>query len=371
MQKNLQEITSSPITTSPVMPTFDPARHFSRHRLISSIQKKWGPKIKALLIEAQAGQGKSTLALELLAGIKMDSAWCQLGSEHGDPVQFLSSLNQHFKTSLTNFSAPLIEAMLANGEVDASNASDVLARLLQSLRGSLFRDFCLVLDDVYLLSEFPHSQTLLNALLLNAPAQLKLVMISRTPILPQLRSDCPADRVLQVGNADLALSRSEIAVLFNEVLDLPIATGAVKALHQTTEGWIMGMMLVASKSEATGMVINNEALSAILAQGREGIPDYFISEVLSKLPLPLRRTLAKLALLQEIPLTLAEALAEVEDVKSVLRDLHHRNFFVRILDEKQSLYAFHHLFQDCLRRLLKSEFSEAELATVQCEIATW
>lgn len=351
-------------------PEFDPSRHYSRQRLIATIHSQWVPETKALLIEAQAGQGKTTLALELLDESETGSAWCQLGTEHGDPVQFLVSLHHLFKTSLAGFSSPLVETMLANGEIDALGANDALDRLLQSLQQYLQHDFYLVLDDVYLLDKFLFSLALINSLLLKAPARLKLVLISRTPILAQLQSDCPPEQVLRIDTADLALNRSEIALLFNDVLNLPITTGAVQALHQATEGWIMGMMLVASKAEATGMV-NNETLSEILAHGREGIPDYFIAEVLSKFPIPLRRTLTKLALLNDIPLALAQQLAEVEDVGAVLLDLQQRNFFVRTVDEQQGLFTFHHLFQDCLRKLLDAEFSRAEIEQVQGEIASW
>jgi LuxR family maltose regulon positive regulatory protein len=369
-QNSLNEQINQSVTRSGG-PVLDTARHFSRQRLIGSIQRRWTPEIKALLIEAQAGQGKTTLALEMLSGIKAGYAWCQLSSEHGDPVQFLAAMHHLFKDALSGFSSPLVETMLANGEIDALGANDALDRLLHSLQQHLQQDFHLVLDDVYLLDEFPYSLALINRLLIAAPARLKLVLISRTPILVQLQSDCLPELVLLIDTADLALNRSETAALFNNVLNLPIATGAVHSLHQATEGWIMGMMLVASKAEAAGMVVNNEALSAILAHGREGIPDYFIAEVLSKFPPALRRTLAKLALLQEIPLALAQQLSEVEAVEAVLRDLQHRNFFIRTVDSQQSIFIFHHLFQDCLRKLLEADFSSTEIELVQVEIADW
>lgn len=371
MKQDLHELEKTSPGAGSGVPIFDPARHYSRQGLIATIHSQWTPEIKALLIEAQAGQGKTSLALELLNGVGSRSAWCQLGSEHGDPVRFLEALQQLFKASLPDFSSPLFETMLAHGEIAAPGASDALEHLLQSVKLCLRRDFYLVLDDVYLLDGFPLSLGLIKRLLLNAPARLKLVLISRTPILAQLQANCPAQQVLQIGNADLALKRSEIAALFNDVLQLPIATGAVQTLHQVTEGWIMGMMLVASKAEASGLVVNNQALSAILAHGREGLPDYFIAEVLSKFSPALRRTLAKLALLQEIPLALAQQLSEVEDVAAVLNDLQLRNFFVRVLDGQKHVFVFHHLFQDCLRRQLADDFSRTEIEQLHVEVAGW
>lgn len=352
------------------LPVYDPVGNISRRNILDAIHRKWTSDKKALLIEAQAGQGKSTLAIEMLAQANTACAWHQLVSADGDPVQLLAVLTDLLKQA-PGFSSPLIETMLAKGEINASGAAGALDLLIQDLAQHLRHDFYLVLDDIYLLEEFPAALAVLGQLLHTAPARLKLILISRRPILPALQTDCSPEQVLVIGNTELALTRSEVATLFNEVLRLPISTDAVHALHRATEGWVMGMMLVASKAGADGMVINNEGLKTILARGREAIPDYFIDHVLCNFPLPLRHTLVKLALLQEIPLELAQALAEVDDIEAVLTELQQRNFFVRVIDRQQNIFAFHHLFQDCLKRLLEKDFNRSEIEQVQCAIANW
>jgi DNA-binding SARP family transcriptional activator len=351
-------------------PLYDPTRYVSRRTLLETIAQKWDASKKALLIEAQAGQGKTTLAMQLLAESNSSAAWHQFGSADGDPVLFLATLNGLFR-QYPGFSSPLIDTMLEKGEVDSSGVVGALDLLLKGLKRALVQDVYLVLDDLYLLEGFPHTLGLLGQLLQFAPSKLKLILISRRPILPLLQSSCTPEQVLQVSNVDLALTRNEVASLFNTVLHLPITTDAVQTLHRVTEGWVMGMLLVASKAEADGMVVNSDGLSAILTMGKEAIPEYFIAEVLDNFPLPLRRTLTKLALLQEVPLSLAQRLAEVDDIVTVLNDLQNRNFFVRNLDADPSLFAFHHLFQDCLRSVLERDFSAAEIRQTQIDIATW
>ena len=61
-------------------PQIDPARHLVRTRLLDDLLSAEPPP-KLILIEAQAGQGKSTLAAQYLSRLDCHSAWYQIGPE--------------------------------------------------------------------------------------------------------------------------------------------------------------------------------------------------------------------------------------------------------------------------------------------------
>jgi ATP/maltotriose-dependent transcriptional regulator MalT/DNA-binding SARP family transcriptional activator len=350
-------------------PGIDTDRHLIRSRLINSLTQSGARPPAKLLIEAQAGQGKSTLVAQYLDSLNADFAWYQLGTEDGDPVLFLTTLLESFQQSLPGFQSPRLEEMLAGGIIAAHDIAGPATVLLEDLEQHLQHDFYLVLDDIYLLEKFPHSLTLIALLLESSPTFLRLVLISRRPILPLVLPDNSSVPVMTITNRDLALNRQEIGQLFNNVLKFPLPLATVNSLHHASEGWIMGLTLAADRARTKDSVAKR--LAAINSITRLGANDYFASEILDRFPRDVLRTLLKLALLDEIPVALARDFAEVDDVGQLLLSLERQNFFVRSLNDEKSVFTFHHLFRECLNNLQEKELVAAETARLLSQAGSW
>ena len=330
-------------------PTAD-ATMLSRERLLDQTLRRWS-RGKALMVQAQAGQGKSTFSAQLLQKAKIPFCWYQLGAEDQDPVLFLATLYDALRQNLAGFGFPLLEQMLAQGDVSALEAPRLAGHLADELRLFLDHEFCLVLDDLHLLEGSPLSLALVNALLVPEQKKLRFMGISRRPV-PGLELD--RDPLL-VRNSDLAFSRSDIAELFSLKLHHGLTAQQVQELHRLTEGWIMGLLMLSASLEGSG----TEASLGRLKPG--DVPDYFFHEILGGFPPAIRRTLLKLSLLEEIPAELMDPIAAEEGVDAnLLQEMEQRNFFLRRLDEAGAVFVFHHLFRDTLRTMAGNELSEKE-----------
>lgn len=72
---------------------------------------------KAIIIEAQAGQGKTTLAYQFLQFNNNRFIWYQVGTEDSDPIFLLSSLLTNLTQNLEGFNSPKLTSILSEGSV--------------------------------------------------------------------------------------------------------------------------------------------------------------------------------------------------------------------------------------------------------------
>lgn len=364
MQNFINNISLSKISP----PSIDQTSFLNRKRHFDNLNQNGVRRKKALLIQAQAGQGKSTFAAQLLDYLCVDFSWYQLGLEDEDPVFLLSAILAAIQIELPKFHPRVLENQLTHGVVGTSEVPSCTELLLGELNRSLTKDFFLVLDDVYLLSHSPVSLALLSQLLGSKVDKFHLLLISRSPIMSLLNINLPVEEVLVIGNEDLALSQCEIAELFNDVLQRPVTISTVHSLSNATEGWMTGLLLLANTES---MITGPERLKPFQAENKDAVFDYFIAKILSQLPNELQRTLDKLSLLSEIPILLAEKLAEGREIQSTLEDMESRNLFIRKTDKENPTYVFHHLFQDCLRRNLETKYHPSEIRDLFYQIAIW
>jgi LuxR family transcriptional regulator, maltose regulon positive regulatory protein len=352
-------------------PQLDPALHLLRPRLIRHVRDSGGAEAKVVLVEAQAGQGKSIFAAQLVENLAVDYCWYQLGGEDGDPLLLASSLLDGLCHRLPGFRAPLLEQMLESGIADAKDHANLASLLLADLTSFLTRDFCLVFDDIYVLEGFPESLAFIQRLLNAAPPRLRFILTSRNPIAAAVQDLLPVGTALLVDNAHLAFTRQEIAELFNGILHTPVSNQAVQSLYQLTEGWSIGLVL-AGQSLPEGVAAGEQAFATeLLAMTRSGVLDYFLVQVLPRFSARIRSNLLFIALLDSIPVRLIEHLTEGPDAVGLLSILHRQNFFVRPLDGNQTEFVFHHLFRDSLRALARQQLDPEEVRGFHRRVARW
>jgi LuxR family maltose regulon positive regulatory protein len=346
-------------------PHLDPEQYLYRGRLVEEILKGKGRSRRILLIEAQAGQGKTTLAAQILEQASARFAWYQVGPEDGDPILFLIALLACLMNGRPGFRSPLLEEMIRRGEISPLELLRYANLLLADLDRHLRKEFWLVLDDLHLLEGAEASMGLLGHILNMAPPKVRFLLVARRPVgieLPALRC---GKEIFRVGNPELALTRAEIAELFHDVLHIPLSVAKVRELHKVTEGWAMGLMLVGQTLE------RGEPSFSLKAAGREHLLEYFKSEVLAQVPSTLRRTLLRLCWLDRVPEALAERLSDVPNVRGKLLALSRRNGFLRQLDGEGTVFRFHHLFQDFLQEAARRELTREEIGEILDQAAAF
>ncbi|WP_217270463.1 BTAD domain-containing putative transcriptional regulator [Fundidesulfovibrio magnetotacticus] len=325
--------------------------------------RRIGTRRPDIVVEAQAGQGKSTLIRQILDRLDTAAVWFQVDPEDRDPAVFLAAVQACLARSL-----PACPDTAPGGPGSGGMASADLPRriapLLQALRSCLIGDVYMVFDDLHHLTGHLTSLFILEYLLANAPPQLHFVLSSREPLPFSGANGQAAGRsAVHLGNHDLSLGLDETADLLHHVFELTPSQDAVREIVERTDGWIMGTLLLGLRM-AKGKKLPGDDPDA---SPGGGIRDYFRRKVFAPLEPALRRPLMALSLLEEIPAALAVAVARRPGVGGELDELARRNLFVRRLDPQGTLFGLHHLFREYLREKAREELTPEEIRDVHLQ----
>ncbi len=317
---------------------------------------------KIFFIEAQAGQGKTTLALQWLEQVDTTHTWYQTGKEDRDPIFFFTGILlaiAQIKPFLQ--SSPLME-MLCNGEMGIPEIHGCIAALFQELTEHKPReDFVFVFDDLQLITASPQSLALFDKLLQTSPFFIHFILISRHPLeIDSLRSDSQHE-IIHLTNKDLALSAMETMVLLHDIINIPMKWETVLELHKRTDGWIMGILLASQMFH-----LEKEELESIPSHH---IKEYFQREILTHIPEEHKKTLMKLSLLDEIDPLFARKITGEYDIEKILEDLAHSNFFIHRRGGEKRIFTLHYLFREFLQNMAQQKLSPSTIETIFEEAA--
>ena len=307
-----------------------------------------------IIVEAQAGQGKTTLVNQFLDHSGAPFVWYQITSEDRDPVYLLNAFHLAFARKLENFSSPQLEAILANGRVEPMDLQGCVNILVNDIDSALGSDMFLVLDDLHLTNNTPLAVHFLDYLIDSAPPQLHFILLSRHPLMLEARTIRKNPHLVYLDNDDLALSLAEIEKLYNEILATHISSSEAEQILEITNGWIMGIVLAANPLAVGRKSIKPEQVMTmkphLFGRGLDGFMlTFFQEEILSQIPDSLHEAFMKLSFLDEIDIQLAREVIDLDDLDLHLERMAEQNFFVYRLDDTGRLYRFHHLFQEFLQ----------------------
>ncbi|WP_233189330.1 BTAD domain-containing putative transcriptional regulator [Geothermobacter hydrogeniphilus] len=327
-------------------------RLLHRERLVGRLLRGKGSALPTLVIEAQAGQGKTTLIQQFLAGVGAASVWYQVGPEDADPAFFLRAILACLHSRFPQFPS-VATAKLLEGEFVFFELPKRLNLLLNDLDACLDQDLYMVFDDLHYLIPHQASLQLLSGLLEEVLPRFHFVFASREP-LPQFSSGkfVRNRHLCRVDNQDLALTEDEITDLFHQVFDREIDHETCRRIFHSTAGWVMGVHLLAMQMER-----QSAAGPLPIRLGQQDLHGYFREEVFSSLPPELHRSLMVLSLLESIPVDLAVELTGSDAIAGELAALARRNHFVHHLDNDNALFGLHHLFQQFLQEQAKEELN--------------
>ncbi len=341
-------------------PVVNPAHYLFREMLIKNILRQIKQK-RLMLIEAQAGQGKSILAAQVISHLKVQSGWYQIGPEDIDPVSFLESLITGLRQSIPNFSPLLLEDMIRKGEINVPEYPSYIDILCKDLEHCLSKEYYLVFDDVHLLEESLPGQSMLLHLVNRVPKSVHFILISRRPIFSQKAREVLLDNALIIKNTDIKLTEEEIFNLCNDILHISISYMEARQLWKLTEGWIMGLILASRSMEKRGVNgVNTQSLELLNRANAENLADFFRKEIFSRIDKDTGKIFHQLSLLESIPLPLAMQITGNEKTDSILKEVTARNCFIRSVNREGTEYVFHHLFRESLFLIASEDLSPAE-----------
>ncbi len=355
-------------------PRVDDASSLFRSELVNKTLATCGRNKKIIVIEAQAGQGKSTLAAQFLKHHHLRFAWYQVGPEDGDPVLLLSALIANLCKRLPGFESPQLAQILHRGEIGPLDIRRCTNILLGDLDRFLAGDFYLVFDDVHLVEDAPLTNSLLDHLLDTSPPHLHILLTSRRPLALNSRVLRFSTDVCYLNNDNLRLSTREVEHLYNRVLRQQISRREAEEIRQRTGGWIMGILLAAyprpgRRGGPGRQQLSRQRLPASLTARQ--MLNYFRDEILVHIPRAMHAPLLRISFLDEIPVDLAVRITGRREMGQALTDMVLANFFVYPLDDNHTVFRLHHLFQEFLQYQARTTMDTGEINRVHQQAAQY
>jgi len=347
-------------------PHIDPSQSLLRTSLLNRRLPRTIKAKKAVVIEAQAGQGKTTLVSQFLEYNAFDYIWYQIGPEDADPILLLASLLADFNLKYPNFQSPQLATILRDGEIGPLDLKRCANILLGDIDAYLTHDLYVVFDDLHLLSGATLTNTLLEHIIDTSPPRLHFVLCTRHPLDISCRVLRDTSKISYLQTNDLALNNNEIEDLFNNIFRKNITPQDAVDIHRITNGWIMGIVLashpVAGRNRFWQLSHHAAATTPLTGQGH--MLDYFQDEIFDKIPEPLHRSFMKLSFISEIPVDLAITLTGIDTFGDTLSDLARENFFVYRLDARRSVFRLHHFFQEFLQLQASNFLNDHEISSI-------
>ncbi|MBS3783324.1 MAG: transcriptional regulator, partial [Anaerolineae bacterium] len=307
------------------------------------------------VVQAETGYGKST-ALAALAETDCALAWYHLDKEDTDTLAFLPHLLHSFRVAMPDLSESALAAL--EGWRGGRNPpwEMVVDILVNELVNRSIEPTFLILDDAHVLNKAKEALGILDRLIGHAPANLHVIMATRYPVqLPSLLSWRVKGKVLEIGQAELAFTRAEIASLFRDHYRVFLTDEELDQLTNKTEGWAIALQLIWQSLRSGAVSTLPQALGR-LSGPEQDLFTYLAQEVLEQQPPDVRDFLLGTVVLREMAPEICDCLRNAEDSRELLRYLLESGLFVVHLGNGHLRY--HHLFRDFLRHQLTRDDEE-------------
>ena len=307
-----------------------------RSSLIGRLAADGSPPIVSVV--APSGYGKTTLLAQWAARDGEAFAWVSLDDRDNDPKVLLSYVAAALD-SVQPVGDQVFEALASN----TSSVPGTVVPRLGSAFWSMTAPVVLVLDDAHLLWN-TECRDALSVLADHVPPGSRLVLAGRdTPPLRIARLRVEG-RILEIGPAELSLSRQEAASLLHAA-DVPLGDDDVAALHQRTEGWAAGLYLAALYLREGGSV---QGAGDAFGGDDRLVSQYMESEFLGRISARHREFLTRTAVLNRMCGPLCEAVLDQPGSAAELAELVRSNLLLVPLDRRGFWFRYHHLFRDML-----------------------
>jgi LuxR family transcriptional regulator, maltose regulon positive regulatory protein len=314
------------------LPTADAPAVLERAALVRRLTA--APAASVTLLVAPAGYGKSTLLREWSAADGRPFAWVRVAHREDEPERLEKSISTELRS----------------------------AGVCGGVSGD--ESFVLVLDDAHELRRRETLQAVAELIDDLGPNGHVVVAARQRPGLPLARLRAER-RLVELGAADLAFSRSEVTEMA-VASGLRLGPAGCELLARSTDGWPAGVYLaaLAIRDEPAP----DEAL-AVFGGADRLVAEYLRAEVFSSIPKRSLDFLRCSSILDRLAAPLCDYVLERHDSAQLLRELARADLLLP-LDRTESEYRPQRLVSDALRSDLKRDAPELEM-TLHSRASQW
>ena len=340
------------IILSQLTPPAQKSTILERPRVIQLLQQCLDYPLTTLVTET--GYGKTTSALGLIKSLKLPFFWFTVSRNERDPRLFLTYLCSAFNQQGYKIGLPALR-VLENSDVDLQ---ECLIMLENSITSSLDEEALFVVDDFQSLNESDEILRTMNWFIDHLPANLHLVILSRTmPEFPSINNWRVRGKLLEIDKDSLSFSADETDQLYRSTYHLDLPREDLTRLHQRTEGWAIGLQVVWQSIKA----MPNMPLESLLEEESEASGSslgnlfaYLADEVLDMQSEDTQDFLIQTSILQFLDSDTCDFLLDRQNSAETLNDLYRAGLFIEQM--KPDVFRYHHIFREfLLSRLSKNE----------------
>ncbi|MFL5891592.1 MAG: BTAD domain-containing putative transcriptional regulator [Solirubrobacterales bacterium] len=300
-----------------------------------------------LILTAGAGSGKTT-ALELaLEELPAPAAWIGCSDNERGPRVLLLRIVRAIAAAAPGASDALAER-LARG-AQQFDPLEAMHELIWEAARLLVEPVVLVIDDAEHLDGADESLRLLGMLLRAEQTSLRVAVATRRPLELRVARPRAAGRLKEISTADLVFSSEECADLLRERTRVDPSPDDVEEVMRATEGWPLGIALVAALAERQGEASRLGPLDDL--GSTPDVRSYLSEELLDSLEAGLREAAIESSVGKAVTPELIRALGLPGDFRDRIE---RAGVLVRRTDDGQG-FAYHPLVRELLVERLQAE----------------
>ncbi len=343
-----------------------------REHLLELLDK--GLERKVILISGPAGYGKTTLAAQWVAARTTRAdfphvAGVVLDEGDNDPVRFWHYIIAACQQLQPGFGKEAQRLLLAHRLPPFKSLHMMLIALLNEL-SQLQYPVMLILDDLHVINS-PQLVETLNFFLEHMPTSLHLVMLIRGDPPFSVARLHARNELLDVYPPQLVFSLEETSAFFERELAVALTPKIIRQIHERLEGWPAGMRLFVRALRWSDREPEVERMLSAFAGSYWSIQEYFLREVLQRLPPDQQEFLLQTCVLPSISGALCDAVMDREDSADLIQALRGGDLFLIPLDRTGTWARYYPLFAEAVQQEARKRFGDERLMLLTSRASAW
>ncbi len=319
-----------------------------RKELIDKLEN--GKEKKLTLVSAPAGYGKSTLISQWVDHCSCSHSWFSLDESDNDINTFLLYTITGIQAVYNNIGKDAVKLLKSGSSPSFKTIATIIINDLLEIK----EHFYIIFDDYHVI-ENKEINNFLSFLLDNLPANIQLVLITRSDPsihLARLRSQ---QLLTDIRLADLCFNANNIYDFFKKCLNINLLIEDAQNLETKTEGWVAGLQLAGLSLQ--GREDLSDFIKSLKGDNRF-IMDYLIEEVLQQHSLEIRDFLLCTSILKQFNASLCNHILNIQNGQEIIEKLEQNNMFIIPLDNERNWFRYHHLFASLLQHRLRVQLKD-------------
>lgn len=304
-------------------------------------------QVKLKIVRAPAGYGKTTMLSHWAQILNTSVAWYTVNDTDNDPNKFWKYLTNSIYHALYQKSASQLSLLL---NVQRQLPLDYLVDLLLNELSASAKRIHIIIDDYHLI----HNKSIhkmMCRLIDFSPDYCTFYLASRSNISLPIAKWRLSYNVLEIGIEQLLFTYDEARQFYNK-RQVGLSNTELLDVLNVTEGWATGLQLLNLSR------IQNDDGQHRLPGDDTDVTQFLIKEVLSKLAPPLQNFLLSTSILDQLDVYICDSVMDRNDSQQILLELEKQGVFINIVDSKDYVFKYHHLFKKTLQKELENKFSQ-------------